>query len=271
MRRRTMALYAAAPLILSQCTQCEPACVPVDEQPAVTTTIEATTTVAPTTIAATTTTEAPGALPYAADITCRPLWATFANTGTRAIVLIGGFGSGPTPQTVIEPGASVDNLSWLSFSGPNYLPIPELDFEVRDADTGELINTEHVVLDDECPTGWSTPGSPVSSLGYGCDIGGVFSGETMYVQLVRSQPATGWTVRVDGTAYGTWDDAAFDSTEDIAIGWPADDDPNSLNPIWHERFVVDVLDSDGFAVFHDTYSKARLAEEASGCLVLFNN
>jgi hypothetical protein len=184
MRRRTLALYAAAPLVLSQCTQCQPACVPIEEP--VTTMAAPSTTATTTTIVASTTTATPTA-PYTLDLSCTPLQGTFT-AGSRDIVVQGGFGGGGTPQTVVPAGTSV-TLPWLSSPGADYSPIPEVTFGVVDAATAGQIDEQQLVLDDECPGGWTDPTTNPLNIrwdGFTCDESQTMSGwSSMLVAIVR--------------------------------------------------------------------------------------
>lgn len=277
MKMRYLGLFALAPLL----NQCQPACAPTPAPVETTTTVAevttstaaaevTTTTAAPTTTQATTTTTAPQA-DYTLDLSCTPLQGTFT-AGARDIVVQGGFGGGGTPQTLIPAGTS-QTLPWISFMGEVYNPVPEITFGVVDVASGATIDEQMLVLADECPGGWTSPGAPtvIPRPGCGGDIGGVFSPPVLWITLGRTAPADGWTIHQDGVFYGTWADATnLDTPDDADVGWPFDPVPDSMARIFHDSFTVDVYDASGTNIYHDTFSKARLAAEgATNCLRLF--
>jgi hypothetical protein len=147
MKMRYLGLFALAPLA----AQCQPACTPTPPPP-----VETTTTITTSTTSTTTTTTAAPVAPYTFTLSCNPLQGTFT-AGPREIVVQGGFGFGPTPQTVIPAGES-ETLPWQAIGGTTaYIPTEEASFGVLDTATSEVLGEETFVLAEECPDGWTSP------------------------------------------------------------------------------------------------------------------
>jgi hypothetical protein len=210
------------------------------------------------------TTQTPVASPVMAVAACVADVPSITVTNPRSGAITFAWGN---TERGIRPNDTV-SLDWPVFvGGDEQAYLPEVQWSAFDNATDDEIANGTLLLTDAC-----APVSPVVARpGCGGDIGGVFSPETLYITIGRDHPASGWTINRDGVFYSTWEDAlAFETVDDAAITWPSDDDPNALDPIWHESFVVDVLDAAGSVIYHDTFSEARLAEEgATGCLRLF--
>jgi hypothetical protein len=136
LKARYLALFALAPAL----SQCQPACTPQSPAPA-STTQAPTTTLVP--------------VPYTYSVTCSPLSARFT-AGPRDIVVVGGFGDGPTPQNVIAAGTS-KTLPWQSFAGETYVPVDPNGFTIIDAASFATIDEVTLSLGQACPNGWSAP------------------------------------------------------------------------------------------------------------------
>jgi hypothetical protein len=145
MRRRTLALYAAAPLILSQCTQCEPACVPVGEQPAAVTTVV--TEPPPTTAAATTTPVIPLGVSVEPECSMSAPAIHVTNLSDQDIVFTW------TGQVVIKAGEEY-RTAWPMFQGDQGVYLDEVQWDARSLsdvvfDSGVLMLTD-VAGTQEC-------------------------------------------------------------------------------------------------------------------------